>query len=131
MANAKNLVGNVHGLTKQWQERVSDSLGLVTVAVLTELASTAMSPKLVPNTLDVSPLVKADWYADALELSPLKNTTVVATVTDPAVTLSTVTCTGLPDNFSMLVVRVATNCKASSLSGKLNTVANLKSPTSE
>jgi len=27
------------------------------------------------------------------------------------VTLSTVTVTGLPDSFSMLAVRVATNCK--------------------
>lgn len=48
---------------------------------------------------------------DALELSPLKNATVVATLTDPEVTLSTVTVTGLPDT-SMLAVRVATHRKS-------------------
>ena len=48
---------------------------------------------------------------DALALSSLKNATVVATVTEPEVTLSTVTVTGLPDSFSVLVVRAATNCK--------------------
>ncbi len=45
---------------KTWQNLNIDSLGLVPVAVLTELASTAMPPKLVPKTLDASPLVKAD-----------------------------------------------------------------------
>lgn len=48
---------------------------------------------------------------DALELSPLKNATVVASLTDPEVTLSTVTVTGLPDT-SMLAVRVATHRKS-------------------
>ena len=57
---------------------------------------------------------------DALELSPLRNATVVSMLTDPAVTLSTVTVTGLPDSFSMLAVRVATNCRMTDKLNKLH-----------
>lgn len=57
---------------------------------------------------------------DALELSLLRNKTVVSMLTDLAVTLSTVTVTGLPDSFSMLAVRVATNCRMTDKLNKLH-----------
>lgn len=79
-------------------------LGLLTVMAVTDWMSTATSPKLLPKIPAVLPLVRADPYRDALVLFPLKNATVLATLTEPAELLSMVTCTGLPVRISMLVV---------------------------
>jgi len=84
---------------------------LLTDFVLTELASTATDPKPVPKILDAAfPLVIVVWYASALLESPLRNIVVVATLTDPAVMLSMVTWTGLPERLWTLASIVLTNC---------------------
>lgn len=49
---------------------------------------------------------------EALDASPFRKATVLATLTEPGAMLLMVTWTGLPDSASMLLVSVVMNCSA-------------------
>jgi len=77
---------------------------------VTELVSTVTGPKLVPKTLEESLLVNTVAKLAALVALLSRKATESVTTTEPPVTLTIVTFTGLPVKASMLVVKVLMNC---------------------
>ena len=74
-----------------------------------------------PKTVETLMLLMAVVYAATLLASPLRKATVVPTITEPDLMLpgTIPTFTG-PDNFTMFVVNVATNCKQKQQFAKLS-----------
>ncbi len=102
-----------HNISKsscQQQRADTDLPGLAMVlsAMLAVFTEAAYEPKMVETLL----LLMAVVYAATLLVSPVRKATVVPTTTEPDLMLpgTIATFTG-PDNFSMFVVNVATNCK--------------------
>ncbi len=81
---------------------------MVLSAMLAVFTEAAYEPKMAETLL----LLMAVVYATTLLVSPVRKATVVPTTTEPDLMLpgTIATFTG-PDNFSMFVVNVATNCK--------------------
>ena len=80
--------------------------------IVTELVSTATTPKPDPNKLVMLLLVKVETYIAASLLLPLKNRTLLATTTDPDLTLVMVTVASLPTKADIDCSSTDMSCKA-------------------
>lgn len=86
--------------------------------IMTELVSTFTAPNPDPYKLTALLLVKVDTYVSASSLVPSKKRTLVATTTEPALTLMMATVTSLP-------IRADIDCSSTVMSCKAVTNFNL------